>query len=152
MMTDKNSTPEQDGNDSTTSGIVDQFEHAFLAGLGALSAAQKLGSKTFDSLVEQGEAFRDRTTDSTEELIEQVQDAIRGMADEATAKATGLINHVHDTPGLDGLYGAFDSRVFDTLKRLSVPTKQDIDDLNNKLDEILAAVESRNNTSSTGND
>jgi len=149
-MTDENSTPRQDDNDSTTRRIADQLEHAFLAGLGALSTVQKLGSKTFDSLVEQGEAFRDKTTDTTEELIEQVQDAIRGMADEATAKATGLMNHVRDTSALDGLYGVFDSRVSDALRRLSVPTRQDIDDLNNKLDEILAAVDSRNNTSSTG--
>ncbi len=85
-MTDQIPTPKQDDNDSTTCRIADQLEHAFLPGLGALSTAQKLGSKTFDSLVEQGEAFRDRTTDSTEELIEQVQDAIRGMADEATAE------------------------------------------------------------------
>ncbi len=94
-MTDEIPTPKQDDNDSTTSRIADQLEHAFLAGLGALSTAQKLGSKMFDSLVEQGEAFRDRTTDSTEELIEQVQDAIRGMADEATANATGLIGIPH---------------------------------------------------------
>lgn len=48
--------------------VAEQFEDAFLAGLGALSNAQKAGAKTFDSLVKQGEAFRKKTTKRTESL------------------------------------------------------------------------------------
>ncbi len=31
--------------------VAEQLEHAFLAGLGALSNAQKAGEKTFDSTI-----------------------------------------------------------------------------------------------------
>ena len=61
---------------------------AFLAGLGALSNAQKVGGKAFDTLVEQGMSFRKQTTDRTETLIDNVQDAIRDMSDEAEKRAT----------------------------------------------------------------
>jgi poly(hydroxyalkanoate) granule-associated protein len=123
--------------------IAEQLEHVFLAGLGALSNAQKAGVKTFDALVKQGEDFRDETSKKTESLIDDVQDAIRGMTSDAQSKATGLIDQVRDTSKLDKLHDVFDSRVADAMERLNVPTKKDIDMLNRKLNKILKELDGK---------
>jgi len=117
--------------------VAEQLEHAFLAGLGALADAQKKGAKTFESLVKQGNEFRSRTTKKTESLIDDVQDAIRDMADDAQSKATGLLDQVRDRSKLDKLQSAFDARVAGTMDRLHVPSKNDIEAINRKLDRIL---------------
>ena len=93
-MAAKKSTKKQKDSENRASDISEQLEHAFMAGLGALSDAQKKGAKTFDSLVKEGEKFRKKTTSKTETLIDDVQDAIRDMADDAQSKATGLLDQV----------------------------------------------------------
>ena len=136
-MADKKSAKNQKDSDDRVSEIGEQLEHAFLAGLGALSDAQKKGAKTFDSLVKEGEKFRKKTTTKTESLIDDVQDAIRDMADDAQSKATGLLDQVRDKSRLDKLQSAFDTRVADAMDRLNVPSKNDIDAINKKLNKII---------------
>mgnify|MGYP003572349324 FL=1 len=136
-MAGKKTTKKQKDSDSRANEIAEQFEHVFLAGLGALSDAQKKGAKTFDSLVKEGEKFRKKTTSKNESLIDDVQDAIRDMADDAQSKATGLIDQVRGKSRLEKLQGAFDTRVADAMDRLNVPSKNDIDAINKKLNKII---------------
>lgn len=126
--------------------VAGQLEHAFLAGLGALSNAQEAGAKKFKTLVKQGEAFRKEATDKTETLIDDVQGAIREAAGDAQSKATGLLDQMRDGSQLEKLNSVFDSRVADTMDRLGVPSKNDIDALNAKLDRILSVVDSPRTT------
>jgi len=102
--------------------------------------------KTFDTLVKEGEDFRDKTSKKTESLIDDVQDAIRGMTSDAQSKATGLIDQVRDTSKLDKLHDVFDTRVADAMERLNVPTKKDIDALNRKLNRILKELDGKATT------
>ena len=127
----------------TEKTVTDQLEDAFLAGLGALSNAQKAGEKTFDSLVKQGESFRKKTTKKTESLIDEVQDAIREMSEDAQSKASGLLDHVRDKSNLKKLNRAFDSRVAGAMDRLHVPSKNDVDAINKKLNKILKLLEDK---------
>lgn len=120
-----------------SSDVAEQLEQAFLAGLGALANAQKAGSKAFDTLVEQGKSFSKQTTHKREELIGDVQSAIRGMASDAQSRASGLLDQMRETPQLEKIQGAFDSRVADALNRIGVASKQDIDALNLKLDRLV---------------
>lgn len=145
MTAVKHETKQTDSG-SKIGEIAEQFEHVFLAGLGALSNAQKVGVKTFDTLVKEGEDFRDKTSKKTESLIDDVQDAIRGMTSDAQSKATGLIDQVRDTSKLDKLHDVFDSRVADAMERLNVPTKKDIDALNRKLNKILKELDGKATT------
>ncbi len=121
--------------------IISQLEQAFVAGLGALSDAQEAGSKAFDKLVEQGQKFRQETEDKTEEVIDSVQDAIRDMTDDAQSRASGLLSHMRETPQLQRLQTVFDERVAETLERIGVASKQSLDELNDKLDRVLASLE-----------
>lgn len=130
----------KDGIDAELSG---RLEHVFLAGLGALSAATDLGTKTFDSLVDQGEKYRDKATRKTDKLIGEVQDVIREITDDAQSKASGLFDQVRETTKVDRLHGVFDDRVAAALHRLGVPTRQDVEALNEKLDRILVAIDGK---------
>ncbi len=127
----------------TSVKVTEQLEHAFLAGLGALSNAQKAGEKTFDKLVKQGEKFRKETSKKTEALIDDVQDAIRDMTDDAQERATGLLDQVRDKSRISKLPSVFDARVADAMDRLNVPTKKDVDAINRKLNKILKMLEEK---------
>lgn len=135
-MAKRKSSSKQKGS-GRTSEVADQLEHAFLAGLGAMANTKKVGSKAFEALVEQGKSFSKQTSNKTESLIEDVQDAIRGMADDAQSNASGLLNQMRDTPQMEKFQSVFDSRVESALDRIGVASKKDIDDLNAKLDKIL---------------
>lgn len=137
----KKKTSTRKAPDARSPDVADQFEHAFLAGLGALADAQKKGAARFDSLVKEGEKFRKMTTSRTESLIDDVQDAIRGMAGDAQSRASGLLDEVRGRTQLDKLQSAFDARVADTMDRLNVPSKNDIERIDEKLNKILRLIE-----------
>ena len=126
--------------------VSEQLEQAFLAGLGALANAQKAGSKAFDKLVEQGKSFSRQTTDKSEELIDDVQSAIRSMASGAQSRASGLLEQMRETPQVEKIQGVFDARVADTLNRLGVASKQDIEALNDKLDRLVGTYAKKKRT------
>ena len=140
-MADKKSTRKQADNDNPLGEFAGQLESAFMAGLGALSDAQKKGAKTFESLVKEGEKFRKKATSRTESLIDDVQDAIRDMADDAQSKAGGLLDQVRDKSRLEKLQSAFDTRVADAMDRLNVPSKNDVETINRKLNKLIRLLE-----------
>lgn len=140
-MANKKSTKKQKDKDTRVGEVADQLEHAFMAGLGALSDAQKKGAARFESLVKEGEKFRKKATSKTETLIDEVQDAIRGMADGAQSRASGLLEQVRDKSQLEKLQSAFDTRVADAMDRLNVPSKNDIDAINRKLNKIIRLLD-----------
>jgi len=140
-MSGRKTTRNQKDSDTRVGEVAEQLEHAFLAGLGALSDAQKKGAKRFDSLVKEGEQFRKKATSKTESLIDDVQDAIRDMTDDAQSKATGLLDQVRGKSKLDKLSSAFDARVADAMDRLNVPSKNDIDAINKKLNKIIRLLD-----------
>jgi poly(hydroxyalkanoate) granule-associated protein len=140
-MTGKKTRSKATDSESRVGEFAEQLEHAFMAGLGALSDAQKKGAERFDSLVREGEKFRKKATSRTETLIDEVQDAIREMSDDAQSRASGLLDQVRDRSQLDKLQSAFDTRVADAMDRLNVPSKNDIDTINKKLNKIVRLLE-----------
>lgn len=148
MAKRKTSTKKRDTG-ARTNDVAEQLEHAFLAGLGALSNTQKAGSKAFEKLVAQGQTFRKQTTSKTESLIDEVQDAIRDMADDAQSKASGLLDQMRETPQMEKFQSVFDARVESALGRIGVASKKDIDKLNAKLDKVLKAGKKKSTKKST---
>ena len=135
-MAKKESKAKQKVNEFT-----EQLDNVFLAGLGAFANAQKMGTETFESLVKDGEKFRREASKKTEKLIDDVQDSVREMRDDAESKAEGLLDRVRDRSKLTKLQSAFDKRVADAMDRMNVPSKNDIDKINKKLDKILRGIE-----------
>lgn len=129
--------------------LSQQLENVYLAGLGAFANAQKMGGETFDALIKDGEKFRKQASKRTERLIDEAQSNLREMGEDAQDRAEGLLDRVRDRSKLDKLQGAFDRRVADTMDRLNVPSKNDIDKINKKLNKILRAIESKGKPAAT---
>ena len=141
MSAAKKETNEQ--NTSATEELTESLEKVFLAGLGALSTATDFSAKTFESLVDQGQAYRKAASAKTEKLIEEVQDAVKDVTGGAQERATGLIDQVREqsNSNVTRLQDVFDSRVEGALRRLQVPTRSDIEALNEKLDTLIKLAE-----------
>ena len=100
--------------------VKESASQIWLAGLGAFAKAQEEGGKLFDKLVEEGEALQGRTRESSAHKIHEVKD-----------KAAGT---------WDKLEQVFEERVARALERLSIPTKEDVRGLSERLDELSASV------------
>ena len=96
----------------------------WLAGLGALAAAEEEGSKIFNTLVEKGEGYESR---GKEELA-KVKDKVEG----AFGKAEGSWEKLGD---------AFDDRVARAVKRLGVPSSDEITNLTKRVEELTLKVD-----------
>lgn len=100
--------------------IRDSAGNIWLAGLGAFAKAQEEGEKLFDALVKEGEAVQGRAKKA------------------ADAKAAEMNERASTT--WDKLEQVFEDRVARALHSLSVPTKQDIDALSERVAELTNVV------------
>lgn len=118
-MTDK-----KDQND-----LKESVNKIWLAGLGALAAAEEEGSKLFKNLVEKGEKWesKGRTT------IHEVGSDVKEKVEEAREKATHTWDQVGDR---------FDDALAGALKRFGVPSREEIATLTKRVEELTALVES----------
>ena len=138
-----NQAKKQENLSEEKAELTDRLEQVFLAGLGALAAAQEVGTKTFESLVSQGEDFRKKANDKTDELIDDVQEAVREVRENAQSKAEGLFDQVRESSQVSRISSVFDQRVAGALKRLTVPSRADLEKLNVKLDRLIELVEGK---------
>lgn len=141
-MTAEKAKPQQDDVEEKVE-LTNRLEQVFLAGLGAMSAAGEVGAKTFESLVRQGEEFRTRATDRTGQAIDEVQEAVREVTDDASEKAEGLFEHVRESSRVSRITSVFDERVSRTLKRLRIPNKAEFEELSDKIDHLIKLVEAQ---------
>jgi len=106
-------------------------QQVWLAGLGALGRAQAEGSRFFDGLVKEGEAWESRRRERSGEEGPGWRDNVETSLDEAREKASGTWNKVEK---------AFDDQVQGVLKRLHIPTAEDVAALNARIDALNARV------------
>ena len=98
----------------------------WLAGLGAYSMVEELGSETFEELVSKGQTF-ERINHTKE--IEVAPDS---RLDELKVRANQT---------MDRIERAFDMRVSSTLGRLGISRKSDLELLNDKIDHLAAMLD-----------
>lgn len=101
--------------------LRDSAHRIWLAGLGALAAAEEGGAKVFQRLVERGKELESRG---------------RVQAEEAKQKAERTWGDLGDKVG-----GKVDEKLTETLHRLGVPTRDEIHTLTQKLEELNAKLE-----------
>lgn len=141
-MTAEKAKPQQDKVEEKVE-LTNRLEQVFLAGLGAMSAAGEVGAKTFDSLVRQGEEFRAKANDRTDKVIDEVQEAVREITDDASEKAEGLFEQVRESSRVTRITSVFDERVSRALKRLRIPNKAEFEELSDKIDHLIELVETQ---------
>lgn len=110
--------------------MKDSAQKIWLAGLGALATAEEEGGKLFKNLVKKGEAYESKAKGKLEGLKDQVED----VAGKARKTATGAWDRVEE---------AWDDKVAGTLRRIGVPSKDEISHLTRRVEELTAMVESK---------
>jgi len=104
--------------------IRDSAHKIWLAGLGALAAAEEEGTKIFNTLVEKGEGYESR---GKEELT-KVKDKVEGAFGKAESS-------------WDKLGDAFDEKVAGAVNRLGVPSRDEITKLTKRVEELTLKVD-----------
>ena len=122
--------------DSPWSQSVRESAHLiWLAGLGAFARAQNEGSKFFETLVQEGQAVDARMKKTADETIEPMKTGVeimKGKVEEMRERATGAWNKLEEV---------FQSRVARALHRLGVPTREDIQQLFQKVDLLSKNIQ-----------
>jgi len=102
----------------------DSAHKIWLAGLGALSKAEEEGTKVFQHLVEAGEQFEARGKKRFK--------LVKGKMDEAREAAGTQFEKLGDT---------FDNKVAGAVQRLGVPSRDEIQRLTKRVEELTAMVD-----------
>lgn len=127
----------QDQAERFSRRFSDSAQQVWLAGLGALGRAQAEGSRFFDSLVKEGEAFEARRREKGDAEAAGWRDTVEDQLGQAREKASGTWEKVEKV---------FDERVQGVLRRLHVPSADDVATLNARIDALttrLNRLESR---------
>jgi len=114
--------------DNVQEEIKDAAHRIWLAGLGALAAAEEEGSRLFSRLVDRG---RDVESRGKVEV-----DRVKADFEKVKAKAENAAENWGDKLG-----GKFDDTLTSTLHRLGVPTRDEIRNLTLRVEELNAKVE-----------
>jgi poly(hydroxyalkanoate) granule-associated protein len=104
--------------------LKESVHRIWLAGLGALATAEEEGGKIFSRLVERG---RDVESKGKVEV-----DKMKSDAERFKAKAESAFETWGDK---------FDEKLTATLRRLGVPTREEIRNLTQKVEELNAKIE-----------
>jgi poly(hydroxyalkanoate) granule-associated protein len=130
MTTESEATPEHEAPESETlqDELTERGRDVWLAGLGALATVEEEGTKLFNRLVDRGQEFEEERRTELEEATEKV----REQSDEAL---TQLEEAGEETQS------AFAESVSSALERFGVPTRDEVDNLAEKVDHLSRQVE-----------
>ncbi|WP_305804858.1 phasin family protein [Stenotrophomonas sp. YIM B06876] len=106
--------------------VSESAHQVWLAGLGALGRAQAEGGKLFETLVKEGESWEARSRQDSERG-DSLRDTVETTLGQARERAAGTWDRVEKS---------FDDRVQRVLRRLQIPTRDDIEVLNERLDAL----------------
>lgn len=120
---------------SESSLITDVKHYArqiWLAGLGAYARVGAEGTEYFKSLVKEGEGLETKGRQLVTEQVESANDSVKS--------SVWLVKDKFEVQ-LDKVEKAFDNRVASALNRMGIPSRQDVEALSAKLDELSAVLE-----------
>jgi len=118
--------------------IMDSAQQIWMAGLGAFGRAQEEGTKLFEALVSEGMKLEK----STRQLATGKVDAVRGVVEN---RVGAVKERAADT--WDRLEKVFEERVQRALNRLGVPSREDLQGLNERVDQLNAELRRLSGTS-----
>lgn len=115
-------------------GLADSAQQIWLAGVGAFQRAQHEGSKLFDALVKEGSTIETATRKLATGRVDAVRDAVEERVGTVRERAV-------DT--WDRLEKVFEERVQRALTRLGVPSREDLVELTERVDQLTRAIKQR---------
>lgn len=111
--------------------LSESAQQVWLAGVGAFGRAQAEGGKLFETLVKEGLSLEQKTRKLAGGRVDAVRDAMEQTVGQARERAT-------DT--WDRLEKVFEDRVQRALRRLEVPSREDLSALLDRVDDLNAEL------------
>lgn len=111
--------------------IVESAQQIWMAGVGAFTRAQGEGSKLFEALVKEGMTIEQTTRKLATGKVDAVRDAVEDRVGVVRERAV-------DT--WDRLEKVFEDRVQRALNRLGVPSREDLNGLSSRVNELNAEL------------
>lgn len=108
--------------------LKESVNKVWLAGLGALSAAEEEGQKWLKTLIDKGEKYQKKGQTKFDEVRDRIEDA----SEKAKKRAGGTMNVVEEK---------VDEMVTGALRRTGVPTREEIATLTKRVEELTRMVE-----------
>jgi poly(hydroxyalkanoate) granule-associated protein len=131
---DTTTTDTQTQQEKTLQDELRESAHRiWLAGLGALAAAEQEGTKMFNRLVDRGRDFESKGRTEFKGQYEKARTEVKDQYEKARTQAQGTWENVSDK---------VDDMVTAALHRLGVPTREEIHTLTQRVEELNAKVES----------
>jgi poly(hydroxyalkanoate) granule-associated protein len=132
--------------DSWVADIESYSRQIWLAGLGAYAKVGKEGVKLFESLIKDGEAAektaREEIDKQVESLKTKASKASKGGKDTLGAAQSKVEKSKDKIAGRwNGLEEAFEKRLNSAVSRLGVPSRDEVKELDAKVDELTRLVE-----------
>lgn len=121
--------------------IVDSAQQIWMAGVGAFTRAQGEGSKLFEALVKEGMTIEKTTRQLATGRVDAVRDAVEDRVGVVRERAV-------DT--WDRLESVFETRVQRALNRLGVPAREDLAELNARVNELNGELRKLGKTGAAG--
>ena len=116
-----------------THNVRDFARQIWLAGLGAFARAQDEGGRFFETLVQEGQAVDAQMKKTAGEKIEPGEvEIVKGKVAEIRERATGAWNKLEEV---------FQARVARALRRLGVPSRDDIQQLFQQIDLLSQNIQ-----------
>lgn len=118
--------------------LLESAHKVWLAGLGALSTVGEEGDRLFRELVEKGRTMeaRGKEAGGVREKVESRVKDVRGRVEERMRGARERVEK-----GFDSVWGAVDDRVTDVLHKMGVPTRDEIQRLTRRVEELNAKID-----------
>ena len=125
----------------TAGDVKEAVQKVFMAGIGALTAAEEEGSKLFKKLVVKGEkvGLPSLGTKRVEQLRKQLDDAADKATDTVKDRMSDAKTSVTETA--DKFEDRVQDAVGNVMKRIGVPTREEIADLSASVERLTVQIE-----------
>jgi len=125
---------------------TDSFNQIWLAGLGAVSKAQRGAPQLLQELVAEGSRVHTKTRGAAEKAMRSFVDDVRSTINSRVGAVRGQA-----TDAFEGLEKIFQTRVHQALTQIGVPSAKDIAALSERVDALSANIEKLANARKAGN-
>lgn len=129
--------------DSWIADIEGYSRQIWLAGLGAYAKVGKEGVKLFESLIKDGEAAEKTARETIDSQVEAIKAKTSKGRKDSVESAQAKVEKSKDKLAgrWNGLEEAFEKRLNNAVSRLGVPSRDEVQALDAKVDELTRLVE-----------
>jgi len=118
------------------SKTLDSMNQIWLAGLGAVSKAQRGAPQLLQELIAEGTRMHAKTRGAAEKAMQGIVDNVRSTINTSLGDMRGQASDA-----LEGLEKIFQTRVHRALTQIGVPSAEDIAALSERVDALNASVQ-----------